>query len=256
MYKRQTYDLNAIPDKQFIRKDAVYVDSVMDHFYMKVLEGDGWTVKEIENGIGFPLTYDFYDSLARYDLIVYVSDDMQTRQLGFNEQTARMLMDYLNTGGHLLIWGCTIPYQLITTAGKYGRPLFVYRFSIFDLRYLVSGQFEFLRGISVNEDLFPSLEVDTGRIITPLAEQNGAISQVGAAVPINSYIIYLFDSRTDLDLFEERGCGFRYKDDTYGVVFYTFPLYWMKMEDFETCEPVRTVVQNSIKYLRGELEIK
>ncbi len=228
------------------------MDSLTDCFYMKVLENPDFYVRQIDIG-GNPLSYEYYDSIARYDLIIYVSDDMMANQ-GLNDQTARLLMDYLNTGGNLLMWGCTLPYQLVSGTQKYGKPLFVYRFSIFDLRVLDPNAFELLRAVSVNEELFPSLEVDSARIVR--GEQNGAISQVGAAVPINSYIIYLFDSRTDLDLFEERGCGFRYKDDTYGVVFYTFPLYWMKMEDFETCEPVRTVVQNSIKYLRGELEIK
>ncbi|RKZ27317.1 hypothetical protein DRQ20_00770 [bacterium] len=232
-------------------------DSIIDAYYYNIIDAP---IKQIDISTR-KLTPAYYDSIARYNYIIYVSDDLQ-RHEGLDNTVARMFIDYLNTGGHLLIWGLLLSHSLIATAGTYGGPLYVYRFSFFNLRTPEESDYEFVRPISVNEEFFPDLFPDTA-LLTDIAEvspgqtfwvfskEAQALSRVGAADPINAYIIYLYDSKTNDPLYENRGCGFRYRNNTYGVVFYTFPLQWMKVDSLY--EPVETVVHNSLRFLKGEI---
>ncbi|RKZ20163.1 hypothetical protein DRQ18_06915, partial [bacterium] len=231
-------------------------DAFMDNFYMDVI---GAPIKQID--ISYTtMDYSYYEKIARYAYIVYVSDDA-FNHMGWTDPVARMFVDYLNTGGHLLAWGLLLINGLVSSAENYGISFYRDKISINDPRS--PEEYEFVGPISVMEDYFPTLTLNTAILdslelyvdkpvdIAYYSPDNHALSAVTAADPVSSYIIYLYDSYTNDPLYESSGCGFRYRNDTYGVVLFTFPLHWMEMDD--NYEPVKTVVQNSLKYLKGEI---
>ena len=218
-------------------------------FYIEVLDSLGKTlgtnydtwVNASHTSYAFPTR----DVLSQYTSILLLSEQ-ELPFLGSGSQgkivqaKQDLLEEYLNIGGKLIfssppaIRFSLTPYDVFADAFLH----VLTDSSATPFPFLQNGAYDFVG--AVGKLGYPSVSLDTAKTATFPAEADGAIKNIALNYPRGfGQTIFEFDSKSGDPVFDNAPLGVRYlappalppARETYSVVYFGFPLYYLKMSD-------------------------
>jgi hypothetical protein len=235
-------------------------DAQVDSFYGAILSGYDFTEWDVDS-LGKPSIYD----LGLYSPIIWHGDDYASQELS---SVIPDIERYLDEGGRLWLCGWR-PIIAVTGSGTYpftfGEGDFPYDYlKLQNANESTSSDFSSAGGLLE----YPGISVDSTKVplswggrmkyidvFAPLDSKDGvkasAFYRTGVhqlADAKNSYgvkalafykndllaypeVIYTFNSASGDTAFQGKPCGIRYLGEDYKVVFFGFPLYFMKEDE-------------------------
>jgi len=196
-------------------------DAQQDTFYTHILRGYPTTNWDCAIQ-GLPNIF----NLGFYSTILWHADDYTQQNIYSDEYTLSM---YLDAGGQLWLVGWRPIWGLMNRSGSYP---YTFNPGEFPYDYLhLAGSDE-----STSPDFigatgvlgYPSLSVDTTKIPTAWV---GKLKYVDTTIPRDAESILTFNSFSGDTAFHNKPCGVRYLGGPYQIVFFGFPLYFMKEDE-------------------------
>ncbi len=195
-------------------------DAQVDNFYRTILSGYDFTEWDVDS-LGKPSIYD----LGLYSPIIWHGDDYASIQIS---SVIPDIKDYLSVGGRLWLCG----WKPIMSIMGYG--FYPFTFSEGDFPY------DYLKLSNANESTsndfssadgflgYPNISVDFSKIPS---SWDGKMKYIDIFTPYNSEPIYSFNSASGDTSFQDKPCAIRNLSGSYNIVFFGFPLYFMKEDD-------------------------
>jgi len=227
-------------------------DADMDNFYkvlMDTVTYDNWDNSDGSN----PLTM---EALAPYSTVVFYRDAHQNGGTQLFDSSA-VIFKFLNAGGNLVLMGDFIYSDGIDISPERDT---IYKKYYFGIRNYIhaptSGDlYDFIRGLAIYDpNIYPAVEYDP----TKFSHWDPGMKGVDVFDKLTSHStgIYGFDSYSLDPEFQGKPCAVQNTcpDTTsdgrgFRVVFFNFSFYFMKTD--AAGEPLKTVMQNAIKFVRG-----
>ncbi len=198
-------------------------DTQVDSFYTSIIsqtnrpDFDHWDVKEQ----GYPSRLDLSD----YRVILWHNDffivDAQSRPDAVFMET---IQDYLNVGGRMIMSG----WRFISLSSSEAPvDTFVFRYAHVQLEMDQTTEKDFIGASGMAG--YPDVSMDKDKLV---ASWEGAIDRVLLLTPRGfAESIYQFNSKDGTSQYQGRIVAVRYLGITYQVVFFGYPLYFLKQDD-------------------------
>ena len=228
-------------------------DAQVDSVYHLVLRNAGRTWNDWDNSEG--TNRPSKEVLRRYSTVIWYNDEA-SRTAGnryFPQDSARV-RDYLNVGGRLWLTGFKNLAGLNNNADPINKS---YPSGAFEHDYLgISAANTNTKSSALNADscfagawrIFPgypdSLVMDSTKI---QGVWRGRLQSINTVSPAGSEALLGFKSMPLNPQFERLPCAIRYQGATFRTVFFTFPLYQVKVD--ASGEPLTTVFRQTLTYL-------
>lgn len=195
-------------------------DAQVDSFYNAILSGYTFTEWDVDS-LGTPSI----NELGPYSPVIWHGDDYASQKLS---SAIPEIKKYLDVGGNLWLSGWK-PILAIMGSG-------IYPFTF------VSGDFpyDYLKLLNANESTsndFLSAQGDLGYTHVSIdstkipSSWNGKMKYIDIFEPYDAEVIYSFNSASSDTSFQDKPCGIRYLGENYRVVFFGFPIYFMKEDE-------------------------
>ncbi len=223
------------------------VDAKMDSFYNVLMDTVTYDVWDNSNGNN-PLTMDV---LAPYSTIVFYMD-FPTQALDRFKSASEPIFKFLSSGGNLIVMGCQVYTKGIDVSTEKDT---IYKKYYFGVRsYEANPDTDFVGALSIYDStLYPEIEYDTTKLNNSLRTFLPGMKNVGIFEKLTAHSkgIYGFNSYTDDPIFQGKPCAVQNEspDGGFRTVFFDFPFYFMKTDN--AGEPLKTAMQNAIKFVRG-----
>lgn len=198
-------------------------DSLQNKFYRDLLSGYRTTEFEYSDTLQRPVFAD----LAPYSSVVWFGDDYTSL---LASQAVPVLQQYLSCGGRLWIagWKPTADLRnLDVYPVDFLQGSFIHYFLRLQHAELTTSSDSFQAALGRSG--YPDLPVDPTRV--PISSWMGTMRYIEALTGADgSESIYLMDMRNNSSHYEGSVCGTRFLGSSHQVVFFGFPLYFMKRE--------------------------
>jgi hypothetical protein len=205
-------------------------DADVDQFYAEIF-GSNYHWDFSEKGVPPK------DTLARYKMIVWHADNTFSNPTDAHKlsQHIEVVMDYLNTGGDIIMSGWRIlksfeplkPFPLTFPEGTFIHDYL--HINIVDETVAVP---DFIGANGVDE--FSDIRVDSVKLATAFPYY-GKLDQINIIPSRAGFTetIYSYQNENDSNLWQYRGraCGLRYFGTSFDAVVFGFPIYFIKKAD-------------------------
>lgn len=213
-----------VVDETFNGPDGNFPDdSLQNEFYRNLLNGYRMTELEYSDTLQRPVFAD----LAPYSSVVWFGDDYTSL---LASQAVPVLQQYLSCGGRLWIagWKPTADLRnLDVYPVDFLQGSFIHYFLRLQRAELTAGSDSFQAALG--RAGYPDLPIDPAKV--PTSSWLGTMRYIEALTgAVGSEPIYLMDMRNNNSPYEGAVCGTRFLGFSHQVVFFGFPLYFMKPE--------------------------
>lgn len=196
-------------------------DEQVDSFYADILSGYAHTELDYDTSGALTLS-----DLGMYSTILWHADDM-THQYVYSNLNP--LSQYLQEGGNLWLVGWRPVYGLVNRMGAFPYAFSPGQFPYDYLHLTGSDESSLVDFTGATGQLgYVSLTVDSTKVPP---SWDGKLPFANTTLPLDAEVLYTFNSASGDTLFQDEPCGVRHLSGPYKIVFFGFPLYFMKFSE-------------------------
>ncbi|MGB2697879.1 MAG: M28 family peptidase [Candidatus Zixiibacteriota bacterium] len=198
-------------------------DAQQDSFYAELFADYKFDLYEYS----WPSQAPELEDIAPYSTVVWLDDDITQHYLQ-EVGNSDLISEYLDLGGNFVWCSWTGLEKFGSMPFNYSEGSFVYDY-LHIQRADWNQEYDFIGAKAFNSFDYPEVKIDTSKLKSIWEEKLYGIVKLnyhGGAEPI-----YLYDSFNDTADFEDSVCGIKYLGPEYGVIFLSFPIFYLEKDN-------------------------